>query len=177
MRMRSGSPIRILVVDDEVNIAVTLAVILAREGYAVATAFSGEQAVFKAANFNPHLLITDLRMGAMDGVEAATRIVSKLPDCRVLFFSGAGTLEQLSHAVPKGLVYSLASKPIPIPDLLSAISYLVPPTSTVAGPAPLICGPQSQEAASGLWPAAQLIPLIGPQPPPDLSSASPEGAD
>lgn len=177
MRMRSARSIRILVVDDEVNIAVTLAVILAREGYEVATAFSGEQAVLKAPNFDPHLLITDLRMGVMDGVEAATRIISKLPDCRVLFFSGAGSLEELSHAAPKGLVYSLAPKPIPIPDLLSAIAYLVPPTSTVAEPAPSICSPPSPEATSGLWPAAQLIPFLGPQPLPDLSSASPEAAD
>ena len=133
MRMRFGKPIktRILVVDDEPSIAVRLAEILEEEGYEVETAFSGEDAVSKAAGFEPNLLIPNLNMGAMTGVEAATRITATLPDCRVLFFSGTSSFDELSRTAPKRLVYSFARKPMPVPDLLSAIAYIVSAANTV----------------------------------------------
>jgi len=122
---------RILVVDDEPTFAVTLAAILEEEGYDVETAFSGEEAVCNATGFKPNLLITDLNMGAMNGMEAAARITAMLPDCRVLFLPGTGSFDELSRSAPKHLVYSFARKPMPVPDLLSAIAYIVSAANTV----------------------------------------------
>lgn len=135
MRKRFGGQLktRILVVDDERTIAITLSAILKEEGYEVEIAFSGEGAVCEAAGFRPDLLITDLNMGAMNGIEAAARITGMLPDCRVLFFSGSASFDELSQTAPKNLVYSFARKPMPVPDLLSAIAYIVSAANTVYG--------------------------------------------
>jgi len=76
---------RVLVADDEKTIALTLTEILFREGYRVATCFSGEEAVEKAAEFLPDLFLSDISMGRMNGVEAAARITAKLPSARSCF--------------------------------------------------------------------------------------------
>lgn len=117
---------RILVVDDNKTIAQTLSAILQEKGYEVAAAFSGEAAVAKADGFLPDLLLSDVNMGRMNGIEAATRITAKLPDCRVLFLSGHISMAEVMSAAPEGLVYSFASKPIHPLDLLSAIAYMLP---------------------------------------------------
>ena len=117
---------RILVVDDDKTIAETLSAILQEKGYEVAAAFSGEEAVAKADGFLPDLLLSDVNMGRMNGIEAATRITAKLPDCRVLFLSGHISMAEVMSAAPEGLVYSFASKPIHPLDLLSAIAYMLP---------------------------------------------------
>jgi CheY-like chemotaxis protein len=125
---------RILVVDDNRTIAQTLSAILQEQGYEVATAFSGEEAVAKADGFLPNLLVSDIFMGGMDGIEAATRITAKLPDCRVLFLSGHATMTDVVNAAPDHLVYSFASKPVHPLDLLNAIAYMLPATNTLNDP-------------------------------------------
>jgi CheY-like chemotaxis protein len=153
--MRFAKKTRILVADDQPTIVTTLAAILEEEGYEIETAFSGEEAVCKAARFSPNLLITDLVMGAMNGIEAATRITEMLPDCRVLFLSGTCSFDELSHAAPKRLVFSFVRKPMRVPDLLSAIAYLVSAVSTAHDPIDSIdvhnCFPRG-------WSVARLAP-------------------
>ena len=162
MRMRFGEQVqtRILVVDDERTIAVTLAAILEEEGYVVESAFSGEEAVGKAASFDPDLLITDLIMGAMNGMEAAARITAMLPDCRVLFFSGTGSFDELSHMAPKRLVFSFARKPTPVPDLLSAIAYIVSAVNTVYDPIASIDDHNPDKGPLQRWHVARSAPLL-----------------
>jgi len=163
MHMKFGEQVktRILAVDDEPTIAVTLAAILEEEGYETETAFSGEEAVVKAKSFNPNLLITDLVMGAMNGMETATRITTMLPDCRVLFFSGTTSFYELSHSAPKHLVYSLARKPTPVPDLLSAIAYIVSSGNTICDPVAAIDGRCSDKEPPQRWRVATLAPCHG----------------
>ncbi len=163
MRRRFGKPVktRILVVDDEPSIAVRLAGILEEEGYEVETAFSGENAVLKAAGFEPNLLIIDLNMGAMNGVEAATRITAILPDCRVLFFSGTSSFDELSRTAPKRLVYSFARKPMPVHDLFSAIAYIVSPANTVYDRKNSIDEFVPHEEPPQRWHVAKLTPPRG----------------
>ncbi len=160
MRMRYGKQVqtRILVVDDEPMIAVTLAAILEEEGYEVETAFSGEEAVCKAGRFNPNLLITDLNMGAVNGMEAATRITAMLPDCRVLFFSGTSSFDELSQTAPKHLIYSFARKPMPVPDLLNAIAYLVSAVNTADDPIESVDGHSSDKGSARRWRVNRLAP-------------------
>ena len=132
MRIRYGSKrqARILVVDDERTIALTLSAILQKQGYAVATAFSGEEAVARAAEFFPDLLVYDVCLGAMNGVEAATWITVMLPECGVLFLSGQASMADVMNAAPERLVYSFASKPLHPLDLLNAIAYMLSAVST-----------------------------------------------
>lgn len=163
MRMRFGRQLkkRILAVEDEPTIAITLAAILEEEGYEVETAFSGEEAICKAARFIPNLLITDLNVGAMSGMEAATQITAMLPDCRVFFFSGTGSFDELSHAAPKHLVYSFARKPMPVPDLLSAIAYIVSAVNAVYDPVDLTDNYDSIEEPPQRWHVTRLTPPRG----------------
>jgi CheY-like chemotaxis protein len=136
MRKRYGNKwqARILVVDDNKTIGQTLSAILQERGYEVATAFSGEEAVAKADGFLPDLLVSDIFMSGMDGIEAATRITAKLPDCRVLFLSGHATMSDVLNTAPERLVYSFASKPVHPLDLINAIAYMLPATNTLNGP-------------------------------------------
>lgn len=121
---------RILVVDDERALALTLKAILQYYGYEVATAFSGEEAVVTAASFVPDLLLCDIYMGNMDGIEAATQITAKLPRCKVLFLSGHLPLSQTKLTSTRSFTYELASKPVPPPELIKIISGMLASSNT-----------------------------------------------
>lgn len=116
---------RILIVDDEPLITTTMAEILKSVGHETETAFSGEEAVVRAASFRPHLLVTDVNMGAMNGVAAAGYIIMMEPSCKVLFISGAASLETVRDLIPKNMVYRFAAKPVPIPSLLNAVTCML----------------------------------------------------
>ncbi len=122
---------RILVVDSDLTSALTVSAILKEHGYEVATTFSGEEAVAKAPDFAPDLLVTDVCMGAMDGVEAASMITAKMPECGVLFLSGLASISDVLNVAPKRLVYSFTSKPLRSLDLLNAIAYMLPAARNV----------------------------------------------
>jgi CheY-like chemotaxis protein len=81
-------PHKILIVDDEVRIAQTLALILRQTGYVTAFAYDGASALAMSAVFQPDLLLTDLLMPGMNGMELALAILRKDPQCKVLLFSG-----------------------------------------------------------------------------------------
>jgi CheY-like chemotaxis protein len=159
-KLRKQPRVRILVVDDEPTITVTLQAILKEEGYEVETASSGEEAVLKAGHFNPNLLITDLIMGPMNGIEAAARISALLPDCKVLFFSGSANFDELSRTAPKKLVYSFVRKPMPVPDLLSAIAYIVSTVNTVYDPIDSIDVHDFDKKSPLRWRVARFAPLL-----------------
>ena len=137
MRTRYGknTQARILVVDDDKMVALTLSAILQEQGYEVATAFNGKEAIVKAATFFPDLLLSDVNMGAMNGVEAATRITAKLPDCRVLFLSGHASMSDVLDSAPRRLVFSFMSKPVHTLELLNAIAYQLSAINTSDDPA------------------------------------------
>src|ERR1700735_1972442 len=84
------SPYRptVLVVDDESVIAETVAAILSRSGYAATTAFDAPEALEIALLSPPELLITDVSLPGMSGIELAITIRRIFPDCKVLLFSG-----------------------------------------------------------------------------------------
>jgi len=136
MRMRFGhsGPARVLVVDDEPFIALSTAAILHAQGYEVCTAFSGEDAVAEAASFAPDLVVSDIFMFRMNGIEAATQISAMFPECRVLFLSACAGLMEFAGSIPEHLAYSFARKPKPVKDLLDCVATLL---SAVEDPKPL----------------------------------------
>ena len=94
---------KILVVDDERDIASLHAIILESQGYETAMAYSGEEAVQVADSFQPHCIVSDVMMGTMNGIEAAVEILGRLPRCKVLFISGnLGYGDLLAKARAKG---------------------------------------------------------------------------
>ena len=110
----SGPPApRILVVDDEVLIADTIVQILNRNGFIAEAAYSGPQAIELAQRRCPELVLSDVMMPQVDGVEAAISIREHCPDTRIVLFSGqAATVEILARARERGHTFELLPKPI-----------------------------------------------------------------
>jgi CheY-like chemotaxis protein len=114
---------KILVVDDEVVIATTLRAILEQQGYRTAVAFDGCAGIKVARAFRPDVLVTDVQMPKMNGVEAALEIVQELPRCRVLLFTAAKSLPQdsLAKARARGHHFPVIQKPIAPGEMLTTI--------------------------------------------------------
>jgi CheY-like chemotaxis protein len=113
----------VLVVDDEPVIADTLAVILSQYGFATMAAYDGKAALDIVKTLPPDLLLTDVVMPGMSGVDLAIAIRQSLPNCKVLLFSGqAATVDLLGKAVEAGHDFTLLSKPLHPKDLLATLS-------------------------------------------------------
>lgn len=80
---------RVLVVDDETLIADTLAHILRHSGFDVTVAYSGEAAIEQARSLPFDVLVSDVVMAGVNGVEAALQIRDLRPGCRIILISGA----------------------------------------------------------------------------------------
>ena len=117
---------RVYIVDDEHVIAHTLAAILKNSGFD-ATAFTSPLDALDAANSNaPDLLITDVMMPEMSGVDLGIHFRTRFPQCNVLLFSGlATTAALLDEARKQGHDFTLLAKPIHPKDLLAAIGSLI----------------------------------------------------
>ena len=113
---------RVFVVDDERVIASTLAMILCHQGFD-ATPFTAPLEALKAARSNaPDLLISDVVMPELSGVDLAIQVKEQCPDCRVLLFSGqAATANLLKDARAAGHDFELLTKPVHPADLLARI--------------------------------------------------------
>ena len=104
---------RILVVDDEKVIADTIVQILNKNGFIAEAAYGGEEAIDKAKRACPELVLSDVLMPEIDGVEAAIAIRERCPDTRIILFSGqAATVEILARAREHGHTFELLPKPI-----------------------------------------------------------------
>jgi CheY-like chemotaxis protein len=109
---------RILVVDDEQITADTLALIFEQHGFNAKAVYSGEEAVKAAMDYLPDIVLSDIIMGPMNGLDAAILIAGALPGCRILLFSGQhATVERLLAAKKEGPSFEVLPKPIP-PEVL-----------------------------------------------------------
>ena len=110
---KQGPAPRVLVVDDEKVIADTIVQILNRDGFIAEAAYGGEEAIERARRHCPDLVLSDVLMPQIDGVEAAIAIRNNCPDTRIILFSGqAATVEILSRARERGHTFELLPKPI-----------------------------------------------------------------
>lgn len=104
---------RILVVDDEHNIADTLAMVFRIKGHECLAAYNAESAVELVEQFEPDIVLSDVVMGKMTGVDLAIYLSKARPDCKVVLFSGqASTADLLAEAGRKGHAFHLLAKPI-----------------------------------------------------------------
>jgi DNA-binding response OmpR family regulator len=126
MNPSPGSPPDILVVDDEKRIADTLALILRSRNYLVTTAYDGLLAYESCRQTVPRLVITDVVMPQMNGVELAMKIRAEFPACVVLLFSGqAATADLLRDANERGFEFELLAKPVHPDVLLARVRELI----------------------------------------------------
>lgn len=113
---------KVLVVDDERVIADTLAMILNQSGFEARPVYSGERALEMAPVFSPDMLITDVIMDDLNGIDAAIRIRALLPQIKILLFSGqAATADLLEKARAQGHEFEILAKPVHPQDLLSRL--------------------------------------------------------
>jgi CheY-like chemotaxis protein len=113
---------KVLVADDESVIADTLAMILNQSGFDARPVYSGERALELASTFAPDMLISDVIMADLNGIDAAIRIRSLLPAIKILLFSGqAATADLLEKARVQGYEFEILAKPVHPQDLLSRL--------------------------------------------------------
>ena len=118
----------VMIVDDESSIADTLAEILSRSGYAAVTAYDGDSALETALLVPPEMLITDVVLPGMSGIDLAITVKRIFPDCKIILFSGqASTADLLAAANRDGHQFLLLNKPVHPGDLLSRIAHALKP--------------------------------------------------
>jgi CheY-like chemotaxis protein len=79
---------RVLVVDDDRLVADTLALVFGKSGFDVRAAYSADQALAFAREFNPHLLLCDVTMPGRDGLTLLRDMTKEQPACRVIMLTG-----------------------------------------------------------------------------------------
>jgi ATP-dependent Lon protease len=111
---------RVLIVDDEEIARKNLAHVLAKEEYDVVTAADGGSALreLEAAEFD--VVLTDLRMGGIDGMDLLDRIKVRHPETRVIMVTGYATVPSAIEAMQKGAFHYIA-KPFKLDDVRAAI--------------------------------------------------------
>ena len=116
---------KVYVVDDEHVIAYTLEAILKNAGFD-AKAFNNPLDALEAAkSATPDLLITDVVMPKMSGVELAIEFRTHYPSCQILLFSGqSATADLLENAREQGYDFKILAKPVHPVDLIAAVQKL-----------------------------------------------------
>ncbi len=115
---------KILVIDDQRSIRSTLKDILEMEGHTVVLAEDGAQGVeaFAADSFD--VVLTDIKMPNMDGMEVLDKIMETRPDCPVIMISGHGDIDTAVESIKKG-AYDFIQKPLDLNRLLITIKNAV----------------------------------------------------
>lgn len=111
---------KILVIDDQRAIRSTLQDILEMEGHTVVLADDGAKGVEAFAAEAPDIVLTDIKMPAMDGMEVLDKIMQSKPDCPVIMISGHGDIDTAVESIKKG-AYDFIQKPLDLNRLLITI--------------------------------------------------------
>jgi CheY-like chemotaxis protein len=105
--------LRVLIVDDEPVIADSLAYALSDVGYDATAVYDGQEALKSAAVLNPDVLISDVVMPGLNGIEAGIQIRRMLPSCRIILLSGqAATRDLARDAKVRGHHFEIVTKPV-----------------------------------------------------------------
>ena len=124
---------RILIVDDERRIADTSALILQAQGYETAVAYNGDSGIVRCREFRPQLVLTDVVMPGMSGIEMAIAIRKEFPRCAILLISGqAATADMLESARRQGHSFELLAKPVHPRVLLKKVEQILKARQGVA---------------------------------------------
>jgi len=112
---------QILIVDDQRNMRATLAILLRGAGYETAEAADGETAIGKLGQESFDLVLTDLRMGRVDGMEVLRKVREASPTTEVIVMTAYGTVESAVTAMRLG-AYDYLQKPFTEEELLVKVA-------------------------------------------------------
>ena len=123
----------VMVVDDEPLVADTLAMILTHAGYRAVRAYDAKTALEMASVRAPDLLISDVAMPEMNGVELALGMVAMAPGCKVVLFSGHARSVDLIRAYDAGHDFPLMAKPMHPTEMLGQVAKSLAQMSVRSG--------------------------------------------
>lgn len=112
--------LRVLLVDDEVELLSSLTPVLSRRGLLVSTVTSGEEALDLLANQVIDVVVLDIKMPGMDGIQALRRIKSDIPDTEVILLTGHPEAENAFEGMRLG-AFDYITKPPDIAELTEKI--------------------------------------------------------
>lgn len=119
----------VFVVDDDSVVASTLEIILLSHGYDTRSFFDPLDALKAAHSVAPSILLADVMMPSMNGIDLAKEIRRLYPECKVLLFSGhIGTSRLFASAKADGCEFELLTKPVPPAVLMDKIHEVLHPT-------------------------------------------------
>ncbi len=107
---------RVLIVDDEADSREALAELTQHWGYDVQTASDGTEALRRAIEWHPDVILTDLVMPNMDGLWLLRALRAELPECPVVLLTGRGTIQTAVQAIREG-AFDFIEKPLEVPRL------------------------------------------------------------
>lgn len=102
----------VLVVHDEAVVADCMATLLRRAGFDARMAYDGTSALEMALTVTPELLVSDVGIWGIDGVQLAMAVVNAMPACKVLLFSSSETHENVESARAEGYDFPSLAKPV-----------------------------------------------------------------
>mgnify|MGYP000144444644 CR=1 FL=1 len=109
--MPTNNHIHILLVDDEPLVRRSLSEFLTLEGYSVSTATNGKEALQSLQTYAPDIVITDIKMPEMDGIEFLRNVKKQYPEMPVILITGYGSINSAVDAMKEG-AYDYITKPI-----------------------------------------------------------------
>ena len=119
-----GSPLRVLVVDDEANIAELVAMALRYEGFEVRAAHTGSKAVSAAKEFRPDAVVLDIMLPDFDGLEVLRRMRATEPDVPVVFLTARDSVEDRVAGLTAG-GDDYVTKPFSLEELVARLRGLL----------------------------------------------------
>jgi two-component system, OmpR family, response regulator len=119
-----GSPLRVLVVDDEVNIAELITMALRYEGFQVSSAHTGADAVQAARGFEPDAIVLDIMLPDIDGLEVLRRVRRDDPDVPVVFLTARDAVEDRIAGLTAG-GDDYVTKPFSLEEVVARLRALM----------------------------------------------------
>jgi len=116
---------KILIVDDQFGIRILLNEVFQKEGYQTFQAANGVQALDIVKKHNPDLVLLDMKIPGMDGIEILKRMKVIDPDIRVIIMTAYGELDMIQEAKDLGALTHFA-KPFDIDDIRAAVRKHIP---------------------------------------------------
>jgi DNA-binding response OmpR family regulator len=116
--------IRVLVVDDEPRICRLILDVLVQEGYMVDVSFSGADALQMIRKYNYHLLITDLEMPGIDGLELIQKVKKRDPDIRAIMITG-NAIDDIARWSLRYGIDNTMQKPFNITELKRVVKQVL----------------------------------------------------
>ena len=126
-----GSPVRVLVVDDEQNLTELLSMALRYEGWDVKSAGSGIEAVRRAKEFEPDAVVLDMMLPDFDGMEVLRRMRGAHPNVPVLFLTAKDAVEDRVAGLTAG-GDDYVTKPFSLEEVVARVRALMRRTTVVA---------------------------------------------